>query len=346
VQGRTGSRDKVEFGVIVRTQGRDLRLLTEALQSLTFQASRCLAVVVVHEDARLLMEVGSACNEISNLEFVLLHAPDKARGRGYPFNVGLQYCYTQELEVEGIFFLDDDDIVYPFFTSIMKQAFVAKSADVIYAGSNSRRRGMQAEEGYRPENISHILVENSVPINSYIIRYSALRSKNMLFDERLVYDEDWMFLLKLLEHGFRFEAVESTLSEFRVCSDGNKAGKPEAESWQKAYARTRNHISNSRFCLDGYVVASSLSLLNAGMAALKSEIVVLQNRIIELEADLARVKFDRGLLLQEREVFEKRMLRFVLILYGKFRKIYRTCRKLIRESLLMSARTLRRSSGK
>jgi hypothetical protein len=379
VPGFTGPKDKIDFGVIVRTQGRDLGLLTEALQSLAFQASRCLAVVVVHEDARLLVEVGSACKQISDLDFVLLHASDKARKRGYSFNVGLQYCYNQDLEVDGIFFLDDDDIVYPFFTSIMKQAFLAKNADVIFAGSNSRRPGMQPEEGYRRNNISHIFAENFVPINSYVFRYTALRDKNILFSEELDYDEDWMFLLKLLEHGFRFEAIESTISEFRVLPDGNGAVKPDPELWQKASTRIRNYIRNSRFCLNGYAVASSFWSSNARMANLKSEIVVLQNRIGGLESDLARVKSDRDLLLQEREVFEKvvlqnrisgleldlarirsdrdlllqerevfekKVVRLFVILYGRFRKIYSGCRKLIRESLLMCARTLRRSSGK
>jgi hypothetical protein len=346
VPGFTGSRGQIEFGVIVRTQGRDVRLLTEALQSLTFQASRCLAVVVVHEDARLLVEVESACKEITNLDFVLLHAGDKDRKRGYPFNVGLQHCYNQELEVDGILFLDDNDTVYPFFTSIMKQAFLAKNADVIYAGSNSRRSGMQAEEGYRPKNISHILVENSVPINSYVVRYTALRDKNILFDEDLDYAEDWMFLLKLLEHDFRFEAIESALSEFTILSDGNKAVKPDPELGRKASTRIRNYISNSRFCLDGYVVASSLYSSNARMAALKSEIVVLENRIGEVESDLVRVKSDRDFLLQERKIFEKRVVRLGLILYGKFESIYSSCRKLTKELLLMFTRMILRWSGK
>lgn len=193
------------FAVIVRTQGKRPALLAETLASLSYQRPRCEAVLTVHAPWERVTEVTAICRA-SGVPHTVLHAGDLARRRGYPLNVGLAHCY----EVGGfdaLFFLDDDDIVYPTFTRRMAQALTATGADVVYAASNQRDLQGVPEAGYAPLHFAQLLVQNFIPINSYSIRFSRLIATRPFFDESMDYTEDWLFLLQLLSLGLRFEPL-------------------------------------------------------------------------------------------------------------------------------------------
>jgi hypothetical protein len=240
------------FAALIRTTGSRPLLLLDALQSLTLQHVACLAVVIVHGGAAAHAEVERICGESGAAgRVVILPAAETQRRRGYPINVGIEYCFMQCPEVEFIFLLDDDDIVYPFFTSTMAAAFFASGADVVYAASNRREPGQPASEGYFPKPIHHLLRENFITSNSYAIRASTLRNSGLRMDEDLEYTEDWHFLIRMLQAGFLFHAFPATLSEFRIVSDGNLTQKRDPATWTAISLEIRRYINTSSFPLPG-----------------------------------------------------------------------------------------------
>jgi len=243
------------FAALIRTTGGRPLLLLDALQSLALQHGRCLPVVIVHGDAETYAEVRRICADSAAADrVVVLHASETGRRRGYPINVGIEYCLTQHPEAEFIFFLDDDDIVYPFFTSTMAAAFLASGADVVYAASNRREPGQTAVPGYIPRPIHHVLRENFITSNSYAIRAATLRGSRLRMSEELEYTEDWHFLIRMLEAGFRFHALPATLSEFRIVSDGNLGGlaqKRDPPMWKAISLEIRRFINTNSFPLPG-----------------------------------------------------------------------------------------------
>jgi hypothetical protein len=237
------------FVAIIRTQGRRPEMLAEALQSLSFQCPGCVAVVAVHAPFDRVNETAAICRE-AGLSHQVLHAKDTERKRGYPLNIGLSYCYEAG-GFDGLLFLDDDDIIYPQFTRRMAQALMTSEADVIYAGSNQRCLQGAPEAGYFPLSIAQLFIQNFIPINSYVIRFSRLVEARLFFDETLDYTEDWHFLLRLLELGFRFEPLRDTLSEFRMTSDGNMTVKTNAAAWNQDSLRIRKYINKTMFSIGG-----------------------------------------------------------------------------------------------
>ncbi len=249
------SADAAGFAALIRTTGGRPLLLLDALQSLALQKDRCLPVVIVHGGAETFAEVRGICADSAAADrVVVLQAPEAGRRRGYPINVGIEYCLTQHPEAEFVFFLDDDDVVYPFFTSTMAAAFLASGADVVYAASNRREPGQAAAPGYFPRPIHHVLRENFITSNSYAIRAAALRNSRLRMTEELEYTEDWHFLICMLEAGFRFHALPATLSEFRIVSDGNLGGlaqKRDPAMWKAISLKIRRFINTRSFPLPG-----------------------------------------------------------------------------------------------
>ncbi|QTA84464.1 glycosyltransferase family 2 protein [Desulfonema magnum] len=318
------------FAVIIRTTGKRNDSLAEALQSVAFQHLKCLAVVVTHgTDTQILSEVDSVCKEINTLDYVLLHATDTHKKRGYPLNVGLDYCYNCGFTFDAIFFLDDDDIVYPFFTQKMRQAFDATDADVIYSASNQRHLGSQPEEAYRPKHISYLFIENFIPINSYSVCFRSLKENNLLFDESLEYTEDWHFLLRLLEKGLRFEALHETLSEFRMTSDGNAPVKQHPDIWKKASLEIRSYINKTKFPVNGYVLASSVMSINPRVPAQDAQIISLQNQVSRLEAQIGQLTKEKGELEAELVCYHQLPKTFSEMIWIAFKAGFRRIRQML-----------------
>ncbi len=239
------------FAGIIRTQGHRPELLADALQSLSLQQFPCHAIVVVHGDLERYDEIRNTFQQSGAAPVVVLHAPDASRRRGYPINVGLDYCATELRELDFVFFLDDDDIVYPFFTDTIAAAFFASEADVVYAASNRRAPGEPTEAAYSPSPIHHLLPQNFIPINSYAMRFSALLASGARMSEEMEYTEDWHFLLQLLKAGLRFQALPVTLSEFRITSDGNLQQKKDPAAWKAISLDIRRLINSSLFPIPG-----------------------------------------------------------------------------------------------
>ncbi len=236
------------FAALVRTTGARHDLLLEALQSLALQSLPCTAIVIVHGSADSHAKVQEACQTAC-----VIHAPDSdpTRRRGYPINVGIDYCATHLPGIQYLFLLDDDDAVYPFFTCMMRDAFLASGADVVYSGSNRLEVGMPLAPAYPPRPYHHLFDSNFMPSNSYAIRMEALRRSGVRVDETMDSLEDWLFLLNLLEHGLRFHQLDMTLSEFRSESAADFAYRNDLDQWKANNRRIRQYIGSTSFPIPG-----------------------------------------------------------------------------------------------
>jgi glycosyltransferase involved in cell wall biosynthesis len=242
---------------IIRTTGRRLELLTEALNSVAMQGEEIKALVVVHGDNDALRSVMATVNGMS-IHAEILHAQDTHRYRGYPINVALKHLYDSDENFDFLFFLDDDDIIYPMFATKMLEALAHSNADVIYAASNRRIPWKPVEPGYMPLPASCLLVGNFIPINSYCVRYSSLKALGLLIDESLNYLEDWNFLLRMFGHRLKFFAIGDVLSEFRITGDGNTPIKQNPEAWEKCAQIIRMYVDKICRDLGRYYLFSEL----------------------------------------------------------------------------------------
>ena len=228
--------------VIIRTQGKRDDFLLNALESVAAQGVPVEALVVVHAERTAVERIRQVVSTV-RVDAEVLHAPVKTGHlRGYPINVALRHIYSRDQTYGFVFFLDDDDIVYPMFGPKMFEALKMSGADVIYAKNNRRTPWQAAEEGHMLLPPACLVWGNFIPSNSYVIRYSTLQMHKPFFDEGLEYLEDWEFLVKLLGLRFQFTGIEDTLSEFRITADGNTATKRHPSLWEECDRRVRSRI--------------------------------------------------------------------------------------------------------
>ncbi len=251
-----GFPDHPRGAVVIRTQGRRTALLAEALASVAGQSVAVTAFVVVHGDG---VALGRVEDVISGLHegIRILHASDKARLRGYPMNLALEQIYDAREEFDFLFFLDDDDIVYPTFCKTMSDVLRQQDVDLVYAASNRKVPSETATPGYAPLPPICLLIENFMPINSYIIRLGAVRGARLRFDESLEVLEDWNFLHRLLAMQLRFMPVGDTLSEFRITGDGNTPDKQHQALWDKAWDSVHDFLDQIYYQMDRSYILSS-----------------------------------------------------------------------------------------
>ena len=92
----------------------------------------------------------------------------------------------------------------------------------------------------------------------------AIRWRWSACAKSIEYTEDWHFLLPLLEGtGSRFHALPTTLSEFRIASDGNLAKKRDPANWRATSLTIRQYINNSKFPIPGSDLARWTALASA-----------------------------------------------------------------------------------
>jgi hypothetical protein len=275
------------FAAIVRTTGARNQLLLEALHSLSLQSLPCLAIVVVHGTSESYSQVKATCQSVSFARVIHAANSDSGRKRGYPINVAIDYCLNELPHIEYLFLLDDDDIVYPFFTKMMAEAFACSAAGLIYANANRRVAGKPLGPSFPLKPCHHLLEQNFMPSNSYVIRTAELRRSGVRVDESFEYLEDWLLLLRLLEKGIRFQRLDMTLSEFRSESDADFAFKNDLELWTAYHSRIRKYINATTFPIPGADLAHLAESPVATAEAGSSTTAALYRRVWELEHSLS-----------------------------------------------------------
>ena len=222
---------------IVRTRNKRPELLSEAVASVHAQVPNMVPIVVVHGEERDFQNVKAQSS--SDDRTIFLHASEERKpGRrlGYPGNVALNYVTNQSERFDYVTFLDDDDILYPFFAARMSEALTWSGADLVYAISNKRWPWRSTQIGPLPFPASCLIAENFITCNSYTLVTEFLRRTDVRFDEHKRYLDDWEFLLSLWSNGARFHFFSETLSEFRITNDGNTITKKYPKEYAVAAA--------------------------------------------------------------------------------------------------------------
>lgn len=221
--------------VLIRTQGRRLSLLLEAVDSALRQKDLASVWVLVHGDRAAFESVSQVLQSSAEDRLLCLSIPDRIGVRAYPLNVALERLYQSESPPLGLTFLDDDDWLEDAFSEVLLSRLQDSLADVIQAQSRSRTVDGVEALAYTPLPAPCLLIRNFMPINSYVLRVSSLRKTRAFFDEALEVLEDWGFLQRLLALGFEFEAVSGVHSGFRLLGDGNQPVKADQRLWDRAW---------------------------------------------------------------------------------------------------------------
>ena len=207
-----GKNDGVErpfLSVLVRTQGRRMANLLEALTCLAAQgATDFEAIVLVHATTGDSVERVKALVEGFDDSFQgkcrVVHVG--AGGRARPLNVGLDLARGRYLA-----FLDEDDHVTGDWVATFEQGAAEHPGKIVRTVCMERRaeslvgKGLVAEwqalgalEANYCEDFDLLehLNENRTPIHSFAVPLTALRSLGLHFDESLPVVEDWDVLIR------------------------------------------------------------------------------------------------------------------------------------------------------
>ena len=202
--------------IIVRTKNRP-KLLVNALTSIVNQTYHNFEVVLVNdggEDIQAIVQSFSAYYSIT-----YIYNQDSI-GRTAAINAGLRAA-----KGDWIGFLDDDDIIYPWHLELLLDAARQNNASMVYGNHN--RVLFQNMEDFIPDKIvewtpwefnrNQLLVNNYIPINSYLFRHDLLETVGF-WDEDLERLEDYDFLLRL-STVCNFFHVNKVTSEYRFYLD-------------------------------------------------------------------------------------------------------------------------------
>jgi glycosyltransferase involved in cell wall biosynthesis len=241
---------------IIRTQGTRLELLSEAIESVLRQSIPITPLVVVHGDRKTQICVRDILTE-KNLTVEVIGAPDTNRRIGYPTNVALDHLRSVAGPDEFFCFLDDDDILYPFFADRLVCLLELTGADIAVAVANKRVPWNAPEKGHQLLPVSALVAGNFIPIHCYAARVNLLHQTGARCREDMGYLDDWDFLVTLLESGARFRLIGDVLCEYRIIGDGNVSVRRDPEHFRNCTARVLAHsrlaaprIGFGRLCCD------------------------------------------------------------------------------------------------
>lgn len=197
------------LSVLVRTQGRRMATLLEALTCLAAQTDDDLEVLVlVHTPAA---EVAAEVRQLVGVfapEFagrVHVHQVSDG-GRARPLNLGIDVARGRYLA-----FLDDDDLVTADWAERFRMA-TERAPGRIIRSVTADRAVRRAEEGemapYTPLgglrmahtptfNVMEHFWQNRTPICSFAAPMDAVRVLGLRFDDQAAVLEDWSFLMEL-----------------------------------------------------------------------------------------------------------------------------------------------------
>lgn len=288
--------DPGRLDVIVRSVEGRLKYLQDALYSLvglTYPSVRALVCV----DRSSPGYADSVRQMVAHLEGLLevavLEVPPHRAERGRPLNWGLDHATA-----EFVSFLDDDDVYYPSFGDRLIGCLRSHpDADVAY-GIGQVVRGEAASWGFRalerikryeePFDRAHLFVENYIPINTMVMRRSAIERAGIRFDEDLPIYEDWAFLRELAAR-FEFQFVNHVVSEYRLRTDGSNAVPEGSEQrWEQVAAQVRERYDSQPVRLRARELTDLVTRLRdaegrtgSGTRVLQAEVAALTGRLAE-----------------------------------------------------------------
>lgn len=235
-------RPPLAFTVIVRTQGRRPRSLTEALDALADQSHPPDRVVlVVHGDEATTEGVRAGLGERTDRPGTVV-VTATGGGRSRPLNVGLDHATG-----DYVCFLDDDDLVTPDWIAAFARGAADRPGTVVRAVTESQRWTTDGgEEPARPggpverpfpatfDLLAH-LSANHTPICSIAVPLAALDAFAIRFAEDLPVFEDWDLLMRIAMLVGVTSVPEAT-SLYRRLDRGNADTVETVAVWEASHA--------------------------------------------------------------------------------------------------------------
>lgn len=294
--------------VLFRTQGTRTRALGESLESLAAQTDVDFELLVLAHDvaaaARATIEAAIARHPILFERSHLIEVTGGGRSR--PLNVGLARARG-----DYIAFLDDDDFAMPNWIGNVRGGARAAPGLVIRALTNvqeidpttgARTTPTVSRHNQRFELLQH-LVDNQTPICGFAVPRDRVAESKLDFDEALVVNEDWDFLLRAALH-LGVHDTGCVTSVYRSwSSQSNSSTIHPAEDWSEATARLRAKLDASSITLPPgsattlirlqqqaqalRETASALHAANERLSAAERQLTFTQSALVDARAESA-----------------------------------------------------------
>lgn len=235
------------LSVVVRTQGRRMPLLEDALTCLAGQTHDDFEVlVVVHDDDEAVARAVAELVGRFDATFVARSRVERVEGggRSRPLNVGLDLARGAYVA-----FLDDDDVV----AATWAEAFAAGAAEAPgriirsrCATRALRRLAPSALADHEPvgevelpydatfDYVWHLRL-NSTPICSVALPLDELRARGLRFDEALPVVEDWDLLMRAAQLTGVHDTGEVTSIYHHWEGAGTSRALHEHETWRATW---------------------------------------------------------------------------------------------------------------
>lgn len=206
--------------LIMRTEGRRMEYLEDALRSAVAQTHRPLEIVVVEDGGGDL--AGWITGRDAETDVTIRHLSIVKAGRGGAGNAGLAAA-------TGVYlgFLDEDDFLTPGHVEKIVEALQREAPEgAAYAAARMVATRGLTEGRYPPKDRelrvmgdvafsrAALWAENFLPIQS-VLFHRELYARFGGFDETLSYFEDWDLWIRYSRE-FDFVRVEAITSMFRV----------------------------------------------------------------------------------------------------------------------------------
>ncbi|MBW1926099.1 MAG: glycosyltransferase [Deltaproteobacteria bacterium] len=208
--------------VIVRTKDRP-HLLREALESIAAQSYSPVEVIIVNDGGV------DITNMLQSFEKTLPHLQylfhSQNIGRAAAANSGIRKARGRYIA-----FLDDDDIYLASALEVLIKPLLRTGMSLAY-GTVVRRHYLpdgnidisQPDVLYaEPFNRELLFLENYIPLIAILVDREAVFSYGLM-DQRLSLNEDWDFLLNLVQY-FDFLFIDQQVAEYRCFGVGTTTG--------------------------------------------------------------------------------------------------------------------------
>lgn len=224
-------------------------MLREALRSIERQIGLKTVILVNHSVTEVMVKK----TDFSGLsDLVVINLPNLNLKRGVPLNHALRYIIESTSTGDGIAFLDDDDIVYPQFVQTLVSDLKLNDRNVAYGSTMKCVVGATPVPAFEYKPIFELYVNNFIPINAYIIDLKKYRKTPVFFDENLTVLEDWLFLIQLLNNGFKFGYTNTFVSEFRLHNDGSSSlNEKTVANWKSSEEYIQKYLSEAKYEFSG-----------------------------------------------------------------------------------------------
>ena len=203
-------RNGVSISVIVRTLGRDKRLV-EALECLANQTRHDFETVIVDmSDNQLASVLAPYHKRLPHLQHLRVGKP---LSRAEALNLGIRNAAADKIAI-----LDDDNLYDPIHLNVLIEGLERTAADLVYTGVrrttyNQAGKLIDSTEWHQPYNFSNLVFGNYIHTSGTAF-WKRTWERLGGYDLRFPVYEDFEFLLRVGATG-RIECLSAVTAESR-----------------------------------------------------------------------------------------------------------------------------------